>query len=268
MVESILDGTGCIIDGWLGLDENSAGSTLPRYKHRGNLKQLPQDSEGLKNPDGETLVRGLLTRITDNWKGREDKDRKPSSENWRFSKQPIFNPRSTSLEKTLEKSIVVVTENYWANQVPVASGLVNRGEGKRAIDLVHQNANNTYEFIELKIGPNADSPLFAAMEILLYGLIYVFSRKNMNDLEYDSQNILLAAESVELQVLAPAKYYKDCQLGWLEESLASGLAKLSEDSDLDCSLSFKFRSFPETFEWNLWSRKLLDALEGIGSANC
>ena len=262
---SILDGTNDIIDEWLGLNENSAGTRLPRYKNQTNLQQLSKDHDIPTTLNGEPLVTKLLEQITRNWAKKEE-GRKPSSENWRFSKQPIFNPRSTSLEKTLEKSIVVVTENDWANQVPVASGLVNRGEGKRAIDLVHQNANNTYEFIELKIGPNADTPLFAAMEILLYGLIYVFSRKNMTVLKYDSHNILLTANSVELQVLAPAEYYTGHQLGWLEKSLSDGLSTLSKEVGYD--LSFRFRSFPEEFEWKLWSRTLLDALKGIDNVNC
>lgn len=261
MAKSILDDTDALIDDWLGIDNSWDGSE-PRYKNKTSLKRLSNPSERPTNLDGKQFVKDLLARITDNWKGREPADRKPTRKNWRFDKQLESDPRSPSLEKTLEKSIVAVTGNDWANQVPVASGLVSSKEGHRAIDLVHLKANNAFEFIELKIDDGSGGPLFAAMELLLYGLIYVLSRDNMDELGYSSKDkILFAAKSVELQVLAPAAYYKDCKLTWLEETLSTGLSALSKDFDYD--LSFKFRSFPEKFEWKLWSLDLLVALENI-----
>ena len=254
----MLDGVDGIIDRWLGLDKSGSG-TEPRYKHKKNLQQLLRSLEELQSLDGGELVSNLLEQITINWK---ENKRKPSSENWRFNKQPYFDPRSRSLEKTLEKSTVIVTDDSWANQVPVAAGLVHSGEGKRAIDLVHKKAHDTFEFIELKIDEKSGGPLFAAMEILLYGLIYVFSRENIKDLGYDPKKILFAANRIELQVLAPAGYYKGYELGWLERTLSSGLSSLKNGRDF--GISFAFRVFPDEFEWNLWSLKLLDALDHIG----
>ena len=260
MADSILNGTDSVIDEWLALDGRWNGSP-PRYKHKSTIQRLSDASERPENLNGGELVSRLLEKISDNWTNRQDKDRRPSSENWRFNKQPSFNPSSRSLEKTLEKSIVVVTENDWANQVPIASGLVSRGEGKRAIDLVHLKANNCFEFIELKTDEKSGGPLLAAMEILLYGLVYVFSRQHREELGYGPKAMLLGADSVELQVLAPAGYYEGYQLGWLENSLAKGLAQLSGSTEF--GLSFKFRTFPKNFEWRLWSWELLGALGGI-----
>ncbi len=63
-------------------------------------------------------------------------------------------------------------------------------------------------------------------------------------------------------MLATASYYNGYQLGWLEEFRSGGLSTLPKDFDWD--MSFRFRVFPDEFEWNLWSLKLLDALDHIG----
>ncbi len=57
------------------------------------------------------------------------------------------------------------------------------------------------EFIELKIDEKSGGPLSAAMEILLYGLIFVFSRENIKDLGYDLKKEMFAVKCVELQCL-------------------------------------------------------------------
>lgn len=57
------------------------------------------------------------------------------------------------------------------------SRLVNeRAQGRRAIDLVHRIAPGHFEFIELKTGSN--TPLYAAFEILGYGLSWCLARQH------------------------------------------------------------------------------------------
>lgn len=251
MAASILDGTDEIIDRWLGLDESWAGK-FPRYKHKSTLLRLPAEND----LDGEFLSRSILDRITENWKGMPVR-RKPSQKNWRFAKQLDLAPDNSSVEKTLEKSIAFVAGDDWANQVPVASGLVGRGEGQRAIDLVHM-VNGTCKFVELKTDENSGGPLFAAIEILLYGLLYVFSRQNSEELGYSPTKKLLRAERIELQVLAPTSYYQNYELDWLETSLSSGLSTLCEE--LAWSMDFCFRAFPKDFAWRAWNVELWKAL--------
>jgi hypothetical protein len=88
---------------------------------------------------------------------------------------------------------------------------------------VHNLAHGVWEFIELKV--NSDTPLYAAMEILQYGLLFLFSRHHQQELQYDTSKELLQATQIHLKVLAPSRYYTSnragapYQLQWLEESL-------------------------------------------------
>ncbi len=113
----------------------------------------------------------------------------PGPENWRWKPLTDFVSRETrGLEVPFERLIATVatlpkTKEFdlrnWTNQMPVASGLTKEKEGGRRIDLVHRcKGGDSYDFIELKTsGPDdSDNPLHAAMEILIYGLAYVYSR--------------------------------------------------------------------------------------------
>jgi hypothetical protein len=112
---------------------------------------------------------------------------------------------------------------------------------RRSIDLVHKCGDKTYEFIELKLA--SDTPLYAAMEILKYGVLYIFCRQDERVSRYihihEKEN-LLQAESIHLRVLAPARYYEKYDLAWLETSINSGLDNFLTQRRFAFKMDFKF----------------------------
>ncbi len=137
-----------------------------------------------------------------------------SPENWRFKPVPEISIQNKSLEKCLEKAIAQLACDKrpgwvdWANQVPVASGIVDRyTDKKRAIDLVKRIASEKFQFIELKTG--SDNPFYAAHELLGYFAFYLFARNSSKQLPRNRspQPELLSAKRIELIVLAPVSFY-------------------------------------------------------------
>ena len=118
--------------------------------------------------------------------------------------------------------------------------------------------NMAFDFVELKIKSN--NPLYAAIQILIYGLFYVFSRVNAVDLGYSVKKLpVLKAKKVNLCVLAPTNfyYYKNkgtehsYNLEWLAKSLDRGIQKLAEYKlhDDPVTMGFRFEALrPEDFE--------------------
>ncbi len=88
------------------------------------------------------------------------------------------------------------------------------------------------------------TPLFAAMEILQYGVHYIFSRENAKDLGYaETDKELLGATGIHLKVLAPATYYAGYDdLSWLEESIRKELASFLDQPKLAFEMDFKFET--------------------------
>ena len=101
----------------------------------------------------------------------------------------------------------------------------------------------------------SDTPLFAAMEILKNGLVFLYSRRWRALLGYvESRNPILWADAVALVVLAPAPFYvldgKPCDFRWLAEGLRAGLTALvAEERDAGLGFDFRFEQFPGDFEW-------------------
>ncbi len=247
----IFDGVDEVIDETLGVLEVGDGS--PHYRHRTSLKRLSQPPKDL---DPGALVGEIYSIIEQNWMvARSRCPREPSVENWRFTRETGMSERAPHREVVLEKTIARDAGTEWANQVPVASGLIDSVSNKRnAIDLVHRARAGVYEFIELKTTDN--TALFAAFEILRYGLVYGLTRLNMGVLgaKAQSDNVLDARE-IHLRVLAPTEYYKDAELAWLEAAINCGLKTwTSSRPDLDLVMSFRFDAFPEDFEWTKATR--------------
>jgi hypothetical protein len=148
-----------------------------------------------------------------------------------------FAPNNTSDEVRLERTIVKTCGDNWSNQMPVESGLISPGKGKVAIDLVHRDGLSSYSFIELKVRTN--NPLYAAIEILQYGLLFVWSRDNLEQLGYViKKQPVLSATSVRLEVLAPADYYAGLNLRNLETVLNIELGNLGEQRGLVLGFGF------------------------------
>lgn len=134
------------------------------------------------------------------------KKRSISPENWRLERQD--EPSHLRAEVSLEWKIIESAPGDWYNQVPVASGLVDHKLHKRcAIDLVRKADEKSFDFIELKLGSN--TPLFAAIELLQYALVWLLSGTEDYGprLGYLIPPTLLSAERVSLYVLAPPKFY-------------------------------------------------------------
>jgi hypothetical protein len=246
MSESILKGVGPIIDEALDLRKCGIGKQ-PHYKHKTSCLKLS------KFPpltfDAESLIKKIYDLVKSNWK--EGVNYRPSTENWRFDSRPNIDVRNTDPEIKLERAIVrthAQSPANWANQVPTSSGFVGQWTDKhRNIDLIHRCEDGGYEFIELKV--ESDTPLYAAMEILQNGVLYIFSRENEQKMEWGSakQEFLHKATVIHLRVLAPYSYYKGYNLDWLEESICNGLKAFLAGRIPKLQMDFRFEAFPPWF---------------------
>ncbi|THJ17142.1 MAG: hypothetical protein CAF45_016665 [Nitrospira sp. CG24E] len=234
----ILDGVNDIIDKALGLDFKAK---TPLYGHKTACQRLT--SESPRDFDGRLLIETIYGQIENS----DRREKSPSKQNWRWYPNPKIDPENDSPEVRLERAIVALPGNGWANQIPTASGLVNEHLDKtRNIDLVHWCKDGWYEFLELKVESN--TPLFAAMEILQYGILYIFSRAYRVALGYrPHENPLLYGEGVHLKVLAPEDYYKDrgelYKLEWLEKKINDGLQVFLSEPKWGFDMRFSFESF-------------------------
>lgn len=256
--KSILEGTQRLIDEALRV--KSAGRRPPYYANKDaclNCSSKPQHF------DARELVRELYDRIEANWHlGRRNGP--PSQENWRLERCDRIANRNTSSEVQLERRIARLHAEAWpANQVPVASGLLGTHEDKRcAIDLVYRCQEHAdracYALIELKT--NSNTPLFAAFEILLYGLLYIFSRCHAQELGYDKpERPLLCADSIHLCVLAGNQFYEGTTLKWLEHDLSDAIGWFAPTKVNELTVDFSFRASPWTLTDKDWLRPLEEA---------
>jgi hypothetical protein len=209
--------------------------------------------------DAASLIEDILARIETN-KLASNGAKKRSAQNWRFEKQLKIAETNSSPEKTLEKAMARLTGDDWANQVPTASGLVNgTNDRHRNLDLVFRVSRDRFEFIELKV--DSDTPLYAAMEVLQYGILYLAWR--LNGWQTEARGTpLLAAKTVHLRVLAPLAYYRNFQLDWLERALTAGLQTAIAKRPSLPAMDFKFVAFTDSFDWPCPDHALLGALEG------
>jgi hypothetical protein len=176
-------------------------------------------------------------------------DYRPGRENWRSKRVTTLSDYNQSPEVLLERAIAMLGESGtlpgWLNQVPVASGLINdRLDRRAALDLVKLE-DDAARFVELKW--ESDTPAYAAIEVLRYGLVYLFSRVNL--VKFYSDRPLMRVGRVELQVLAPKDFYDQHDLGWLERGLEHALGNISRQKTSDqLSMGFEFLAFPPEFE--------------------
>jgi len=171
-----------------------------------------------------------------------------STKNWRWEKEPALGPKNTSREKQLEKKVVLKVQSteeseQWANQVPVASGVFSIDDKGRLIDLVYRINEGSYEFIELKI--DDENPVYAAFEVLLYGMMYVFYRKHVIlAVKKDAEKELLKANSIMLTVAAPRKYYRGyAHLDKFQNVLSRQLSQWVSGKIAGLKMEFRFDCF-------------------------
>ena len=231
---SILADIGSLVDEWLQIEPKGKP---PCYRHRSAALDLSRR----KAPITGTwdFLEASYAKIHNNWlTAIEAGYSNPSKENWRWKRHLELSPENTSPEVRLERSIVNACGDDWSNQMPTASGLVGPAADKRAaVDLVHRDEPTTYSLIELKV--DSDNPLFAAIEILMHGLLFVWSRNNRDRLGYDvKKQPVLVAENLTLAVLAPSDYYREFELKNLVSALDDGLAEFGRQHGL--VLGFQF----------------------------
>jgi hypothetical protein len=244
MRESVLNDVGDIIDGALRLKRSDGKGigTAPHYRHRKTCQTI----KPVTDFDGRSLIKKIYESIASNLKA----DGSRSKQNWRWETNPAKADdskaanRAKKLEVRLERTIIETSDD-WANQVPTASGLmVKRSGNSGSIDLVHRCGDGLYEFIELKVKSN--NPLYAAMEILQYGILYALARQRMKAGEEKKE--LLKAKAIHLKVLAPSSYYKGFNLEWLEKEINRGLKAFLTAHELSFEMNFNFEQFPPNFK--------------------
>lgn len=246
---SIFEGLNEICDQCLGLDDKYRG-LKPKFRHRQTLIDLCSDNR--ISVDGVRFVKNLYNQVVETWENAGDnKKQLPSEENWRFTKHIEVGDNNTNPEILLERTIARVVDDNWANQVPVDSGLL--GARASGMDLVHRDGNS-FSFIELKFDSN--TPLYAACQVLKYGIVYLFSRSYAKQLELNIEEIpMLRASELHLKVLAPSEFYSlnGHDLEWLsnfEQSLNDGLSQVSQEKNDWPLMTFQFESFPKSFQWS------------------
>lgn len=262
MPANIVEGVDNIIDESLGITHIGQASRYKLIKNCVSLEGPPSSF------DAYNVICQIYDRIEQNFKHPDNRfhSKGPSETNWRFKKILYINKDNPSKEKTLEKAVAKLASSDWVNQVPTSGGIINSSSDKlRNIDLVRRKKTGFYEFIELKI--DSDTPLFAAFEITINGLIYILSRENYGD-EHLVGKELLSAKKINLQTLAPQSFYSRCRLNWLEKELNSGFSKfLADKFDGKLKMDFAFTAFPEKFKWPCKKRNLLDALDNRSVVN-
>jgi hypothetical protein len=261
----ILAGVHKFIDDKLGVRD--VGTTSPHYKHLESCRQL-SDKE-IENFDGAAFVESIYRKLEENWTGGSG-----SSKNWRWEPRPTLTKGKDGkghkgAEVPFERTIAILSEmrhfglnDAWTNQMPVASKLTDEPEGRLAIDLVHRCRDGVYDFIELKLpgDKSHETPLAAAIEVLIYGLLYVFSRVNIEKLKYDQVGKRVLGDDtkqVNLLVVAPQKFYLDerkpgqqkYDIAWFQRGLNRGLAAFltTAHPNLALSMCFQFEAIDDAF---------------------
>jgi hypothetical protein len=84
------------------------------------------------------------------------------------------------------------------------------------------------------------------MEIILYGLLWLLSRRDRHALGY-GPNLILDTSALQLSVLAPAPFYVGFELPELPQVLDAGLSALGVRHGVQ--IGFRQMMFPESFQW-------------------
>ena len=232
---SILTGIDDLVDDWLNIE---AKGKPPHYRHRAAANELTRREVPITGT--QAFLEASYARIHSNWLAAINNGyTNPSKENWRWKRHLSLGTNNRSPELKLERAIVNACGENWSNQMPTASGLTGPATDKRAaVDLVSREDPTRYSMIELKV--NSNTPLFAAVEIMKYGLLFLWSKNNQEVLGYERElQPILAAKILTLGVLAPADYYSNFDLTELASVLDSGLVEFGERHGT--RLRFEFR---------------------------
>ena len=217
-----------------------------RYQHKSAERALAPGNQ--TRVDGYRLVAELFAHVQKRLAGEIYG---PSRHNWRL--RPFEPSRSrtsdsnASDEVNLERAIAERWPDEWFYQTPIASGLLGpHVDKRRAVDLIHRNDEVSFDLVELKVRSN--TPLYAAIEILGYGLVYLATRLEPGRLLHPQNTTLplITARNITLVVLAPVDFYAGPDLSCLQPKLAEGLRTLVESQGLaDLTMDFRFEQFAD-----------------------
>lgn len=200
--------------------------------------------------DDGTLFRTIFACIHRNWIDERRPDRWPSAMNWALRVAPVYTPHPTQrLEKQLQKQIAICLQNSgWGNDVPTASGLVNRFGRQMNVDLAHR-IEGGFELIELKVA--SDTPRLAALQVLRYGALFLLYRSEPELFSRFPHSEILASDNIVLEVLAPLAYYAGDHPGLkrLECLLDRQVREQAQTLVRGMNVRFRFMSFPAEFHY-------------------
>jgi hypothetical protein len=175
---------------------------------------------------------------------------KGSSQNFRWHKpQLAISPHNTSLEVSLERALMRACAEQgrtdWSNQVPLVSGISGSHAGKRrAVDLVRRCGDGCFEFVEMKVASN--TPLFATMEVLQYGLLWLLSRRDSHLLDYAGRE-MIEATAIDLSILAPRPFFTPFASRTVSAAIGQGLEVLGRRFGV--SMRYSQYAFSRDFSW-------------------
>ena len=263
MTASILDGVSDIFDDWLGLFGNRSYGTKPHVaKYHSKKASMELSRRGGPLPfDGRSVMsaKDAITKAMSRLENNLDNSQKTnaSAANWKWEKSLHLSPKNRSPEKVMEKVVTFLFGDAWVNQIPTCNGLVPEGSSASRIDLAHRLRPKHYELIELKFGvtedkPGSDYPLYAAMELLEYALMYMlFRKRHLLGNALGKDHALLCAKCIDLVVLAPIDWYnfgppsrEAYKFGWLEEAINQGLTQYLVPPDYNFQMHFRFEVLP------------------------
>jgi hypothetical protein len=267
--KSILDGVDDRIDQWLDTVGSrrppragrEAKEEEPWYASGKAAQQMSMESGPTTDCGQENLLSELLEIIRENWRTGGCVYR-GKGRNWVLEKSPFLDPSNDSGEVVLERLAVLLFETDWAdpklfNQVATCSGLMpEKNEGGMHVDLVCDRGGNRYEFIELKYldgrkgSFGSNNPLYAAFEVLVYGLLFIHAKESKGLL---GKTPLQQAKQIQLTVLAPLAFYRHkvrgaatrrYELKWFETLVNKWFASI----DVGPPITFRFQAFTQEFE--------------------
>jgi len=260
---SIFSGVSELFDEWLGLagqDQYGTKQGVPKFKSRQAAIDLSERRGSLTDQsrlNSEQVIQRAMEVLGTNI---PESTWRPAASNWKWEKSLRIASHNPSPEKTLEKLTAFLLDDDWVNQVPVCNGLVaDRRADACRIDLAHRIADREYELIELKFGTDgisgSDHPLFAAIEVVQYGLMYLLFRRRRFQQQRDHH--MLQANRIKLIVLAPAAWYRfkrrgeptleSFDFGWLATQLSSGLQAYSHEHAMGLELDVEFQALSSSF---------------------
>lgn len=213
--------------------------------------------------DCDDFVQSLFQLVRQNWL-RALPAAKASQQNFRWHiPQPKIGRGNNSPEVTLERALIRACHHAgradWSNQVPVISGIAGaRAYKRQAIDLVHRLSDGSFAFVELKIAAN--TPLYATIEVLLYGLFWLLSRQCKTLLGY-SANPILDTPKLQLGILAPTTFYAGLTSSEFASAINRGVCALGVRNGV--GMSFHQMAFPQDFDWpaSIGDQELLSWLD-------